>query len=83
MKTSGPATSSVPPSGGEVATSARAATTSAAAIGWMCVEGSRTVCSSEVQDMTASTNSKNWVARTIEWGVGPFRRSSSWSAFAR
>lgn len=71
------------PSGAPVATSKTAEATSAAAIGWTGVTGSRTVLSSEVQDMTAFMNSKNWVARTIEYGVGPSRSSSSWRALAR
>jgi hypothetical protein len=47
------------------------------------VAGSRTVAASEVQDKTASMNSKNWVARTMEYGVGPCRSSSSCRGLAR
>ena len=44
---------------------------SAEAMGWTSVSGSRTVPSSAVQDSTAGMNSKNCVARTIEYGTGP------------
>ncbi|BBJ44142.1 hypothetical protein SSPO_068600 [Streptomyces antimycoticus] len=65
------------------ATSATAAATSLAAIGWIGVAGSRTVSASAVQDMAASMNSMNCVARTIEYGTGPAARISSWSTLAR
>ncbi|GDY50300.1 hypothetical protein SVIO_009230 [Streptomyces violaceusniger] len=51
---------------GPWATSVTAAATSLAAIGWIGVAGSRTVSLSAVQDMVASMNSMNCVARTIE-----------------
>jgi hypothetical protein len=83
VKTSGPATFRVPRSGAPTATSATAFATSAEAIGCTGVPGSRTVSPSAVQDRTASANSKNWVARTIEYGTGPAFRISSCSTLAR
>jgi hypothetical protein len=72
----------MPFSGVPAATSATALATSLAAIGWIAVAGSRTVSPSVVQDRTASMNSMNWVARTIE-GIRPAARMSSWSTLAR
>src|SRR6266536_2188773 len=37
----------------------------------MRVAGRRMVVSSEVSNTTVSVNSKNWVACTMEYGVGP------------
>lgn len=42
-----------------------------AAIGWMRVDDRRTVVSSEVLNTTVFMNSRNWVARTMEYGVRP------------
>ena len=73
----------VPCSGVPTLTSATAWATSAAAMGWTSVAGRRTVFLSAVQDSTASMNSKNCVARTIEYGTGPALRMSSCSTLAR
>jgi hypothetical protein len=64
----------VPCSGAPTLTSATARATSAEAMGWTSMAGSRTVSSSAVSDSTASMNSKNCVARTIEYGTGPALR---------
>ena len=53
------------------AASVTASATSAEAIGWRRVEGRRTVVSSEVSNTSVFMNSKNWVACTMEYGVGP------------
>jgi hypothetical protein len=49
----------------------------------MRAAGRRTVVSSEPEDKTVSMNSKNWVARTIEYGVGPWRSRSSCRGLTR
>ncbi len=56
----------MPFSGAPAATSATAAATSLAAMGWTGVAGSRTVSASAVQNRAPSMNSMNCVARTIE-----------------
>ena len=83
VNTSGPAMFRVPRSGAPMLTSATAWATSSAAMGWMRVAGRRTVFSSEVQDIVAAMNSKNCVARTIEYGTDPALRMSSCSTLAR
>jgi hypothetical protein len=65
-KISGPTMLRMPLSGAPAATSATALATSLEAIGWIGVAGNRTVSPSAVQDRTASMNSMNCVARTIE-----------------
>lgn len=59
------------------ATSAAMAATSAAAIGWTGVHGSRTVSTSVAIARVSSMNSMNCVARTTEYGTGPPLSSSS------
>jgi len=56
---------------------------SADAMGWTSVAGSQTVLSSAVMASTTGMNSKNCVARTIEYGTGPAARMSSCSTLAR
>src|SRR5215468_568453 len=80
---SGPATSTVAFDGAPAATSARAAATSSAAIGCMGAVESRTVSPSAPDSAIPPRNSKNCVARTIEYGTPPAWISPSWLTFAR
>ena len=63
---SGPATSTIPFSGGPTETRATAFATSSAAIGWNWTGGSRTVSPSVARAAMLFRNSKNCVACTIE-----------------
>src|SRR5262249_34429497 len=80
---SGPATSTVAFNGAPTATSARAAATSSAAIGCMGAVESRTVPPSAPESAIPPRNSKNCVARTIEYGTSPALIRPSWLTFAR
>jgi hypothetical protein len=62
---SGPPTSTVPLRGAASATSATAAATSSAAIGWTSTGGTRAVSPSVASSAMRRANSKNWVACTI------------------
>ena len=61
-----------------------AAATSSVAIGWNRTGATRTLPSSPL-DASAihGTNSKNCVAWTIVYGIGPGAIASSWATFAR
>ena len=65
---SGPATSTMSFSGGPTAMRPTALARSAAAIGWISAGGTRTVSPSVAASAIAWRNSKNCVARTIEYG---------------
>src|SRR5262245_31184329 len=80
---SGPATSTIPFTGGSTATSASAAATSSAASGCMGAVGRRTVSPAAPDPAMSPRNSKNWVARTIVYGTLPDLISPSWTTFAR
>src|SRR5215467_13896219 len=80
---SGPATSTVAFNGAPTATSARAAATSSAASGCMGAVESRTVSPSAPESAIPPRNSKNCVARTIEYGTPPALIRPSWLTFAR
>src|SRR5262245_59259108 len=80
---SGPATSTVAFNGAPTATSARAAATSSAASGCMGAVESRTVSPSAPESAIPPRNSKNCVARTIEYGTPPALIRLSWLTFAR
>ncbi len=62
----GPATSMMPFTGGPTMTSATALATSSAAMGWMSTCARRTVLPLVAVSAMRLTNSKNWVAWTIE-----------------
>ena len=81
---SGPAISIRPPAGSATAARVTAVATSSAAIGWNSTGETRTLPSSPL-DASAihGTNSKNCVAWTIVYGIGPAAISSSWAIFAR
>jgi hypothetical protein len=57
--------------------------TSSAAIGWKRTGGRRTSPPTVLRSAMALTNSKNCVARTIEYARPDPRISSSWAIFAR
>src|SRR5215471_16035286 len=80
---SGPAISMVAFNGAATATFARAAATSSAAIGCMGAVESRTVSPSAPESAIPPRNSKNCVARTIEYGTPPALISPSWLTFVR
>jgi hypothetical protein len=80
---SGPPISRIPFSGSPTATRPTAAATSSDAIGWIRAGGRWTVPSTVLKSAMALTNSKNWVACTIEYGRPDSRISSSWTIFAR
>src|SRR5215472_6334323 len=80
---SGPAISMVAFNGAPTATSARAAATSSAAIGCMGAVESRTVSPLPPESAMPPRNSKNCVARTIEYGTPPALIRLSWLTFAR
>ena len=80
---SGPASSTVAFNGAPTATSARAAATSSAASGCMGAVESRTVSPSAPESAIPPRNSKNCVARTIEYGTPPASISFSWLTLAR
>lgn len=64
--------------------SSDAGCTSLAAIGWMAaVCDRRTVSPSVAESAIPSTNSKNWVARTMEYGRSDSLISFSWAHLAR
>src|SRR6266700_6211403 len=67
---SGPVISTVPFTGSARAASATAVATSSAAIGWNSECDSRTVSPSTADCAMPRRNSKNWVARTIVYGIG-------------
>ena len=70
-KRSGPASSIVPFTGAPTAATANAAATSSAASGWVRTGGRRTVSPSLLESAMRPKNSKNCVARTIEYGSTP------------
>src|SRR5262245_46765496 len=80
---SGPATSTVPFTGGSTATSASAAATSSAASGCMGAVGRRTASPAAPEPARSPRNSKNCVARRIVYGTLPDLISPSWTTFAR
>src|SRR5215831_11056415 len=80
---SGPASSTVAFNGAATATSARPAATSSAASGCMGAVESRTVSPSAPESAIPPRNSKNCVARTIEYGTPPAWIRPSWLTFAR
>jgi hypothetical protein len=57
--------------------------TSSAAIGWNAPVGRRTVLPSLAESAMALTNSKNWVARTMEYGGPDPSIAFSWATLAR
>jgi hypothetical protein len=59
------------------------AATSSEAIGWIRTGGRRTSPSTVPRSARDSTNSKNWVACTIEYGRPDSRIRFSWTIFAR
>ena len=80
---SGPAISTMPLTGEPTAIRPSALATSSAAMGWMSAGGSRTVSPSVASAVMRSRNSKNCVARTIEYGIEDSVISSSCASFAR
>src|SRR6516165_597069 len=80
---SGPAISIVPFTGSATAASATAVATSSAAIGWNNECDRRTVSPSMAACAMPRRNSKNWVARTIVYGVGAFLMRLSCASLAR
>ena len=80
---SGPAISTMPFTGGPTETRPSAPATSSAAMGWMSAGGSRTVLPSVACAAMRSRNSKNCVARTIEYGIEDSSISSSCASLAR
>jgi hypothetical protein len=69
--------------GGSTAVRATTRATSSAAIGWMSTGARRTAPSTVAAFAMPCTNSKNWVACTIEYGRPDSRISFSCSIFAR
>ena len=80
---SGPAISTVPLMGSPTAVRATALATASAAMGWMRAGGSRTVPPSVAASAMLLTNSKNWVACTIEQGMPDALTSRSCASLAR
>jgi len=62
---------------------ATAVATSSAAIGWISKCDRRTVSRSMADCAMPRRNSKNWVARTIVYGIGELLISFSWTSLAR
>ena len=79
---SGPAISRRPFSGAFTATPATARATSSAAIGWNATGAMWTSLPVVAASAIPSMNSKNCVARTIEYGIGPAAISCSWAILA-
>src|SRR5215831_14038587 len=77
------AISIVPFTGSATAASATAVATSSAAIGWNNECDRRTVSPSMAACAMPRRNSKNWVARTIVYGVGAFLMRLSCASLAR
>jgi hypothetical protein len=73
----------MPFTGGPTVTSASALATSSAAMGWMSTCARRTVAPVVASSAMRPTNSKNWVACTIESRIGESSISFSWAIFAR
>jgi hypothetical protein len=61
---------------------ATASATSAEAIGWMSASGTRTTLSAVAESAIVSRNSKNCVACTIVYGMGPELMSCSCASLA-
>jgi hypothetical protein len=80
---SGPPISTMPFAGVATAVRVTAAATSAAAIGWISAVGRRTVSPWVASSAIAPTNSKNCVARTIEYGITDSSIRVSWATLAR
>ena len=80
---SGPAISTMPFTGAPTETRPSAPATSSAAMGWMSAGGSRTALPSVASRRCGPRNSKNCVARTIEYGIEDSLISFSCASFAR